>query len=1027
MPDSRPSSRGGRPDSKGGKRSPPRTPRPESAPEPPPPLPTHPLTFSFSFELVPHPVAEPTPPAEGEEPPPPPKPPLEGTYFVLTLPELNETGATPRNTEHVMKHSLSDAEGGSEEACTVEVTVSHIFVRWLVEEAQGALPLTLRKTGVDGAADSTVALLPLDLCSIIFGKQRATARWEADAASAPASARLGSSSLEGVASAMPAGMAELARSCAVTVDTDVPLLSEELLSGLNPMSVTLMRADSMPPSYSGTPFKRPYEELSERCAPVHVSWSLLGASHTCAERPHAKAIVWNERHLLLAGARVIPPKDLERQLREVGLTLELHDRDPAPEPVVLEAEGGGEEGVEAPAAAPGAAAEGAEGGEAGGPAAAALGDEEVKSAQHPPFGVASKRLGEIIPRRPTDSAAYAQGGIPVRTARRFVFELEVFPCERPKMRPEPEETAAEYYPGAYVESCTELTVDLELAAPLNPERPPRPAAELQRIVTLIRYNDTPTLLGLLNVVKAANDAIGMNSASAWESYKEERREDLDLVTGVQLVDGETRLFVYEGQPASFEPLNAMGRLMKMLERKQPNSNTAFTLMNSSITFPARLYNSFEMPTKLIKLRAPLPQLLLRPDVYQYLRVAEGCRDALLCLGALLHSTTLRYAFKAAAFPYAAHLLQLEKKFGGVQLVVDREGVVDDDDDDMDGEYYGYTGAPSGARARSGHRGNRRSHTPRKAATDCQNANWLASLRERATLPVINWLARNIAELPVAPPPAPLPDWYLASIPQPKGPVYMYSGQRLNQTEIQKETLRTTLADLHKKGQHMSYNRDFLWADSIGDREERVGYVRPDADLAPWDSRAPPVYNKDGTRSSFRLLQPSHYRTEELSMPWDEEALMASRKPLSRGAAPADAEGKPRPRFDPNPKAPGFLEKELEGYRSIFQQTEEGMAAERAERVEGAIGVWTKKLVIDDPVMRVDLRTRDRGLQTEKCLSILKDAPTKRALKSLYRGKKPLTLSQEPSAFMGEPTVDMSLRSRGEGLRATWTTQKWPQP
>ena len=89
------------------------------------------------------------------------------------------------------------------------------------------------------------------------------------------------------------------------------------------------------------------------------------------------------------------------------------------------------------------------------------------------------------------------------------------------------------------------------------------------------------------------------------------RATIDLVTGVQLVDGETRLFVYEGQPASFEPLNAMGRLMKMLERKQPNSNTAFTLMNSSITFPARLYNSFEMPTKLIKLRAPLPQLLLR--------------------------------------------------------------------------------------------------------------------------------------------------------------------------------------------------------------------------------------------------------------------------------------------------------------------------------------------------------------------------------------------------------------------------------
>merc|ERR1712185_556492 len=123
--------------------------------------------------------------------------------------------------------------------------------------------------------------------------------------------------------------------------------------------------------------------------------------------------------------------------------------------------------------------------------------------------------------------------------------------------------------------------------------------------------------------------------------------------------------------------------MKLLERKQPNSNAAFTLMSSSITFPSRMYNSFEMPTKLIKLRSTLPQLLNRPDVYQYLRVAEGCRDALLCLGALLRSTTLRYAFKAAAFPDAKHLLQLEKKFGGVQLVVDREGVTGDDDADVE--------------------------------------------------------------------------------------------------------------------------------------------------------------------------------------------------------------------------------------------------------------------------------------------------------------------------------------------------------
>ena len=126
----------------------------------------------------------------------------------------------------------------------------------------------------------------------------------------------------------------------------------------------------------------------------------------------------------------------------------------------------------------------------------------------------------------------------------------------------------------------------------------------------------------------------------------------------------------QGQAAVYDDdgtaRNAMAKLGALLARTTPNEGQSFTLADTHLLFPNRLYNSFEMPTKLIKLRATLPQLLLRPDVYQYLRVAEGCRDALLCLGALLRSTTLRYAFKAAAFPHAAHLLQLEKKFGGQQ-------------------------------------------------------------------------------------------------------------------------------------------------------------------------------------------------------------------------------------------------------------------------------------------------------------------------------------------------------------------------
>ena len=1035
MPD-RPSSRGGTP--RGGSAKGPRTPRPESADIPPPPLPEHALNLDFTFDLAGVPLPEPEPVAEGEEEPEPPKPPLEGTYFVLKLPSaFNEDGTVPEGTaytDHELKHPQT-GEDRCPESSSVELTITHQFIRWLVVESQGVLPLSLWKRGVDGAADAEVGALPLDAGSLLFGKLRATCRYEAlgppadysfaPAASAPGMTPRGN---EGAPLPLPEAVSELATSINILCDTDVPLLSPELVSGLNPMALTIVRADNMPPAYSGTPYKRPFEELGEKCAPVYVNWSLLGTDHTCGPRPHGQTIRWDERRLLLAGSRSIAPSNLCTQLREVGLHIELHDRDPGPELLAPAPSPAG-----APEGAPAGGEEGAEG-EAPAPTEAPAGapsDAPAESAQHPPFGVAVKKLSELIPRRPTDSAGYAELGIPVRASRRFTLELEVFPCERPKQRPEPEEVAAEYYAGSYVESGTELTVNIELAQPLEPEKKPRPSAELQRIVTLIRYNDTPMLLGLLNVVKAANDAIGMNSASAWESYKEEKREDLDLITGMQLVDGETRLFMYEGHPASFKPLNAMGRLMTLLERKQPNSSTTFTLMNSSITFPNRLYNTFEMPTKLIKLRSTVPHLLLRPEIYQYLRVQEGCRDALLCLGKLLTSSTIRYAHKAQAWPMATNMLQLEKKFGGVQLVVDREGVVDDGEEEIDVTDIGAgTGAATGGKAGHG-KSRRHREEPRKAPTDCQNKEWLASLKGRGDLPKIDWLARNIAELPVAPEPKPLPKWYLESIPklgkdQPQ--VYMYSGQRLNQTEVQKEKLRNKLGEMLKEGKHMAYSRDFLWADSVGDREERMVKVDPDAHLTPWDKSEKEIYNKDGTRSAFRLHQPSGNRQAELETPWDEDEIRASRMPLKRAEEPPRyADGRLKPRFDPNPKPPGYMEKGLENYTSIFQQTEEQVIAEKRERKEGAIEIWTKKLVVDDPVLRVQLRSTDKVPQTERLHGILADPPDKRALKKLYRGKNRLTLTSQPSAFMGEATVDVSLLNRGPGLRATWTTSVWPDP
>lgn len=44
-----------------------------------------------------------------------------------------------------------------------------------------------------------------------------------------------------------------------------------------------------------------------------------------------------------------------------------------------------------------------------------------------------------------------------------------------------------------------------------------------------------------------NTASGMASASAWDEYRDNTRDDLDLITGFQIVDSTTRLFVLEAR------------------------------------------------------------------------------------------------------------------------------------------------------------------------------------------------------------------------------------------------------------------------------------------------------------------------------------------------------------------------------------------------------------------------------------------------------------------------------------------------
>ena len=84
------------------------------------------------------------------------------------------------------------------------------------------------------------------------------------------------------------------------------------------------------------------------------------------------------------------------------------------------------------------------------------------------------------------------------------------------------------------------------------------------------------------------------------------------------------------------------------------------------------------------------------------------------------------------------------------------------------------------------------------------------------------------------------------------------------------------------------------------------------------------------------------------------------------------------------------------------------------------------------MLRIDLRSTDKQIQQQRLDSMLKDAPMKKSLKSLYRQpKRPakpsqfaMTRSVAPSAFTLMPQAEPPKDS----LQLTWRASvKWKEP
>lgn len=247
-------------------------------------------------------------------------------------------------------------------------------------------------------------------------------------------------------------------------------------------------------------------------------------------------------------------------------------------------------------------------------------------------------------------------------------------------------------PGAYVlsGSCLSVHVELQNPLPLSPEsasRAPRSALrphtvdfsvlpsldaargwKFAHMVIIFPYKgkDDNTLEETARAMEAVNVAAlppGVSLRSYQLTDSERTRADsgdLDVITGVQIIDSELRMIIVEGlaDKGMSELHEKLGRL-----RRPPNADGYKLFANPHVRFTDRFYSAFDVDLKRVKLRFALPTLLSTPNIYMRAKASETCFLALTRLADLRACERLADAKSLDLFPSARMLLDVESKYG----------------------------------------------------------------------------------------------------------------------------------------------------------------------------------------------------------------------------------------------------------------------------------------------------------------------------------------------------------------------------
>jgi len=474
---------------------------------------------------------------------------------------------------------------------------------------------------------------------------------------------------------------------------------------------------------------------------------------------------------------------------------------------------------------------------------------------------------------------------------------------------------------------------------------------------------------------------------------------VDIVTGVQIIDSNLRIFILEGLKDG-----GILRMLKENPRITRNTKEFKMLYNPEITFTNRLYGEkYHVTIKKIKLRETLRCLILKVDTYlepKYQLTAW----ALMRLNEIAKAGRMKKLRDLVLFPEVKQLEHMYKKVGdalSVEDITGRKPVPKKKKGGGEEEMPQLTQEELAAAK----------GMPRpkfKAPTDCQNSVYLQFVQTKP--PPSDFETQNIEAVrgeARLKDPDDLLDY---------GKVYNYAGQSLQYVDMQMDFAKMRYMQDYGKV-HYTYSKDLLSGafvlcdpDKQEKKEKRESQARwLTKEGFQWPkARTPKEINGIPEKlpsATFPIIE-----TEFVENEWNQ--IMDNRLPKSKvteGRKDFDIRCNTHTR--PFETRPEFL-------KSVFA-AESGAALEEQERKTQTYQAWANKMAVDDKRFHI-LWNSGKG-QVDRQRPLLKTQATKVSLKTLPKPDGCQPGLENPASMFArdqyiDPTRSYIVDSYGVSLR-----------